>query len=96
MKTGKWNHIDGQFAEISIQLTWEPEASCNPRHGGRDKMVQVAICGCCQLECAEADVIEGFVVNAEGLISVLNQLVDRESSIVGFNNCVRYLQKNVA
>ena len=29
-----------------------------------------------------------LVVNAEGLIGVLNQLVDREGSVVWFNDCV--------
>ena len=36
-------HVDSEFTEIGIQLTWESETSCNARHGGRDQMVQITI-----------------------------------------------------
>jgi hypothetical protein len=32
-----------------------------------------------------------LVINAESLIRVFNQLVDREGSVVGFNNGIRHL-----
>ena len=51
-------------------------------------MVQVAVCGGGQLEGPEADVIQGFVVNAEGFVSVFNKLMDWEGGIVGLDNGV--------
>jgi hypothetical protein len=45
-------------------------------------VVQVAVGWCRELEGAEADVVESLVVNAEGLIGVLDQLVDREGGVV--------------
>ena len=45
-------------------------------------MVQVTVCWCRQLEGPEADIVEGFVVNAEGLVGVLDKLMDGESGVV--------------
>ena len=39
-------------------------------------MVEVAVSGGCEFEGAEADVVKGLVVNAEGLVRVLHKLVD--------------------
>ena len=36
-------HVDSEFTEIGIQLTWESETSCNTGHGGGDQMVQITI-----------------------------------------------------
>jgi len=49
-------------------------------------VVKVAVGWGGQFEGSEADVIQGFVVNTEGLVCVLHKLVYREGSIVGFNN----------
>lgn len=51
-------------------------------------MVEVRIGGCGQLQCAEADVIEGLIVNAVCLIGVLNQLMYREGGIVWLHHCI--------
>ena len=45
METREGNHVDSQFTEISVQLSWESEASGDTGHGGGDEMVQVTICG---------------------------------------------------
>ena len=54
-------------------------------------MVQITICGCGQLQGTEANVIESLVVNAVGLICVLNKLMHREGGVVWLDNGVRYL-----
>ena len=56
-------------------------------------MVEVTIGWGGQLQGAEADVIEGLIVDAESLISVLNQLVHREGGVVGLHHSVRDLWK---
>ena len=38
------NHVDTEFTEISIELTWESEACSDTRHGDGDQMVQITIC----------------------------------------------------
>ena len=56
-------------------------------------MIQVTIGRGGQLKCTEAYVIQSFVVNAEALIRVLNQLVDGEGCIVGLYYSIRDLIK---
>lgn len=85
------NHVDGQFTEVRVQLTRESQAGGDTRHDDGDKMVQVTILGCVELQCAEADVVESFVVDTECLIGVLDKLVDRQCSIVRFHDCVGHL-----
>ena len=91
VKAGEGDHVDSKFAEISIQLAWEAEASGDTRHGERDKMVEIAVGGSSELQGAEADVIESLVVNAECLVSILNQLMNRKGGVVRFHDSVRDL-----
>ena len=53
-------------------------------------MVQVTVGGGGQLKGSEADVVQGLVVNAVGLVSVLNQLMHGEGGVVGFHDSVRH------
>ena len=39
----------------------------------------------------EADVVEGFVIDAVGLVGVFNELMDGEGGVVWFDNGIRYL-----
>ena len=92
VETGEGDHVDGQFAEIGVQLAGEAETSCDSGHGGGHKMVQVAVCWGGQFQCSEADVVQSLVVNAVGLVGVLDQLVDGQGGVVWLNNCVGYLK----
>ena len=76
MKTRERHHVDGQFSEISVELTGESETGCDSGHGGRDKMVQVTVGWGGELQGSEADVVQSLVVNTVGLVGVLNELVD--------------------
>merc|ERR1712072_1517319 len=51
-------------------------------------MVQVSVSGGRELQCAETDIVQRFVVEEEALVSVLNQLMEREHSVVGFHNSI--------
>ncbi len=88
VKPGERHHVHSQLAKIGIKLARETEASSDPRHGERHQVVQVTIGGVVKLERTEANIIQSFIVNAIGFISVLHKLVNRESGIVGFNNSV--------
>lgn len=54
-------------------------------------MIQIPVCGCGQLECSEADVVQSLVIDAECLVRILHQLVNRKGGIVRFYNGVRHL-----
>ena len=47
-------------------------------------MVKIAISGGGELEGSETDIVERFVVDAVGLVGVLDELVDGEGGVVGF------------
>ena len=51
-------------------------------------MVQVAVGWGGELEGSEADVVESFVIDAVGLIGVLDELVNGEGGVVGLDNGV--------
>jgi len=85
------NQVDSQFSEVRVELTGESEAAGNAGHDGRDQVVQITVSGGGEFEGSEANVVEGFVVNAHDFVSVFDQLVDREGGVVGFNDSVRDL-----
>jgi len=87
----EWNHVDGQFSEIGVQLTWESEASGNTGHGGGNQVVQVTVGWSGQLQGSEADIVESLVIDAVGLVGVFDQLVDGQSGVVWFDDGVRDL-----
>jgi len=91
METWEWNHVDGELSEIGVELTRESEASGHTRHGGGDQVVQVTVCWGGELEGSEANVVEGFVVNAVCLVGVFDQLVDGEGGVVWFDDGVGHL-----
>jgi hypothetical protein len=107
METREGNHVDGQLAEIRVELTRETQAGGDAGHDGGDEMVQVTIRGVVQLESPHANVVESLkviscdrllqdrstnlVVDTEGLIGVLDQLVDGKGGVVGLNNGIRDL-----
>ena len=88
VETGEWNHVDSEFPQVSVQLAGESQAGGDTRHGGGDEMVEISIGGGGQFEGSEADIVESLVVDGEGLVGVLYQLMDRESGVVGLDNCV--------
>ena len=88
METGEGDHVDSQFPQISVKLTRETQAGGHAGHGGRDQMVQVTVCGGGELQGTEADIVQGLVINAVGLVGVLDQLVHGQGGVVGLDNGV--------
>ena len=80
VEPGEGDHVDGQLPEVSIELAREPETGGHTRHGQGHQVVEVTIGGGGELQSSEADVIESLIINAVGLISVLNyklhQIID--------------------
>ena len=58
-------------------------------------MIQVVVVGWLELEGLEGDVVQGLVVEAEGHVAVLNQLVHWQDSIVGLNHDLRHLEEEI-
>jgi len=91
VETGERNQVGSKLAEIRVQLTRESEAAGHAGHGSRDKVVKITISGSRQLKSAEADIVQGFVIEDDDFIGILDKLVDRESGVVGLNDGIGYL-----
>ena len=70
------HHVDGQLAQVGIQLARETQARRDAGHGGRHEVVEVAVCRRAQFQPAETYVVQSLVVDAVGLVGVLYQLVN--------------------
>ena len=92
VETREGNQVDGHLAEVRVELTRESQTGGDTRHNDGNEMVQVIVGRCGQLESAETDVVQRLIVNAKGLVRVLNELVDGESRIIGLNDSVRNLE----
>lgn len=88
VETREGNHVDGQLAEVGVELARETETGGNTGHDGGDQVVQVTVRGVGKLEGTHANVVQSFVVDTEGLVRVLNELVNGESSVVRLDNGV--------
>ncbi len=62
VQAGEGDQVDGQLAQVSVQLTREAQGAGDAAHDGRDEVVQVTKGGGGQLQGAEADVVQGLVV----------------------------------
>jgi hypothetical protein len=56
-------------------------------------MVKITVSWSGELEGTEADIVESLVIDAVSLIGVLNELMDRESGVVWFDNGVGNLRR---
>ena len=94
MQTRERHHVDGQFPQVGVELTGEPEAGGDSRHGGADQVVEVAVGGRGQAHRVEADVVQSLVVDDVRLVGVLDQQVDGQGAVVGLHDGVGHLQEN--
>ncbi len=91
VETGEGDEVHRELAEVSVELTREAKAAGDTGHDGRDEVVEVTEGRGGELEGAEADVVQRLVVEDHALVSVLDELVHREGSIVRLDNGVRDL-----
>jgi hypothetical protein len=91
VQAGEGDHVYGELAEIAVKLAGEAEGAGGAAYGGGHKMVEVAIGRSGELEGAEADVVQSFVVEGETLVGVFDKLVDGEGGVVGLHDGVGHL-----
>jgi hypothetical protein len=88
VETGEGDQVNGNLSKIGVKLTWETEAAGDTWEGSWDEMVKITVGWGGELEGSEADIVEGFVINAHNLISVFDELMDWEGGVVGLNDGV--------
>jgi len=91
VETWERHHVDSKLTQVGVELTRESKTSGNTRHDGRHQVVQIAIGRVGQLQGTHADIVQSFVVNAEGLVGILNQLMNGERGVVRLHDSVRNL-----
>jgi hypothetical protein len=95
VETGEGNHVDGELSEVRVELTGETETGRDARHDGRDEVVEVAVGGGRELQGTEADIIKSLVVDTEGLVRVLDELVHREGGVVRLDDGIGDLKEDI-
>ena len=90
MKSWERNKVNSEFSEIGVKLTWETDWAGNTRHGNRYKMVKITIGWSCKFKSSETDIIKSFIINNLDFISIFAELMNWKSSIIWFNNSIRY------
>merc|ERR1719491_18976 len=86
VQTRKGDHVDGNLSQIAVELARESNAAGGCRNGSRDQVVEISISGGSKLQGAEANVVEGLVVHHHNLVRILDKLVERQHSVVGFDD----------
>jgi len=64
----EWNHVHCQFSKIRVQLSRKSETSCHTGHCEGNEMIQIPVGWRRKLQSPEANVIQGFIVNAVDLV----------------------------
>ena len=68
-----WDQVGLELSDIDIECSVESEGSSQGRNGLSDKSVQVCVGWSLDVEVSSADVIDGFVINHNGDISVFEK-----------------------
>ena len=75
-----------EFSDVDVQGTIESQGGGQRGDNLSDESVQVGVSGSLNVQLSSADVIDGFVIEDNGDISVFQQRVGGENGVVRFNN----------
>jgi hypothetical protein len=91
VETWEWNKVDSKLTKIGVELTWETKGAGSSGHNHGNEVVKITIGWGGELEGTEADIVKGFVINAENFIGGFDKLVDGEGAVVWFDDGIRNL-----
>lgn len=86
VKARERDKIDCHLANIGVELAREPETASDPGHNVSDKVVEIAILRIGNLQRTLADVVQRLIIQAANLVSVLDELVECKSGVVGLDD----------
>lgn len=81
-----WNQVGLEFCDINVQGTIESQWSSQRWNNLRNKSVQVSVSWSFDIKVSSADIINGFVVEHNGNISVFQKGVGWKDWVVWFND----------
>ena len=86
MNSGIGDQVGLEFSDIDVKGSIESEGSGQGRDDLGDKSVQVGVGGSFDIKISSADVIDGFVIEHNSNISVLEERVGGQHGVVWLNN----------
>jgi hypothetical protein len=86
------NHIHSELTEVAVELTRESKARSSAADRSGHKVVQVSVGGSGKLKSAEADIVECLIIKREALVSVLHELMHRQSCVIGLDYSIGHLR----
>ena len=81
-----WDQVSLEFSDINVKSTIESEGGSEGGDNLGNKSVKVGVGWSLDVEVSSADVINGFVINHDSNIGVLEEGVSGEDGVVWLNN----------
>mmetsp|Transcript_45607 Transcript_45607/g.75815 ORF Transcript_45607/g.75815 Transcript_45607/m.75815 type:complete len:275 (-) Transcript_45607:112-936(-) len=95
MQTREWHQVDAHLSQIAIQFTAEAQRRSNARHHHRNHPVQVGIFRLFLFQHIVRNAEQRLIVDDKRLVRVLQQLMDRQRSVVRLDHHVRHFRRRV-
>ena len=95
MDTRVGNKVGLELVQINIEGTIETQARGDRANNLSNQTVQMLIVGTRYVQAATADIVDGFVVNKECAVRVLNSAVGGENSVVRLYNRGRDARRRI-
>lgn len=80
------NQVGLELVEVHVERAFEAQGASERRDDLSDQAVQVAISRTRNIQSTVADVVDGFVVEQESAVGVLQQGVGRQDGVVGLDD----------
>ena len=84
--TGVGHQVGLELSEIHVQGTIKSQRSSDGGHNLANQSVQVGVGGSLNVQVSSADVVDGFVVDHESTVGVLQSGVSGQDGVVGLNH----------
>merc|ERR1712066_789967 len=81
-----WHQVGLELSQIDVQSTIESERSGDGGNDLSDQPVQIGVSWSFDIQVSSADVVDGFVINHESTIGVLQSGMGGQNGVVWFNN----------
>jgi hypothetical protein len=75
-----------ELVQVDVKRAVEPQTGGDGADDLSNKAVQVLVVGTGNVQAAAADIIDGFVIDEERAVGVLDGAVGREDSVIGLYN----------
>jgi hypothetical protein len=84
--SGIWHKVGLELSDIDIEGSVESEGGSQGGDDLSDQSIQVGVSGSLDVEVSSADIVDGFVVQHDADIGVLEEGVGGEDGVVGLND----------